>query len=282
MSATPTVAVVAPGNMGAGVGRRLTENKVTVLTSLTGRSEESAKRAREAGMQPVEDRTLAEADFFLSIIPPGDALGLAKRVAPVLTAANKKPLYVDCNAVSPPTVQKIADEIAATGCPFVGAGIIGPPPKPGSTNTKIYASGPAAADLAKLNNYGLIVRVLDGPVTAASALKMSYAGITKGFTALGTAMMLAATRGGSADALRAELAESRPDLLRYLSNQVPSMYSKAYRWVAELDEIASFVGDERAEHEMLAAAARLYERIADDFDKEKNEIGVLDRFLNKP
>ncbi len=282
MSATPTVAIVAPGNMGAGVGRRLTENKVTVLTSLAGRSEESAKRAREAGMQPVEDRTLAEADFFLSIIPPGDALGLAKRLAPVLTAANKKPLYVDCNAVSPPTVQKIADEIATTGCPFVGAGIIGPPPKPGSTNTKIYASGPAAADLAKLNDYGLIVRVLDGPVTAASALKMSYAGITKGFTALGTAMMLAATRGGSADALRAELAESRPDLLRYLSNQVPSMYSKAYRWVAELDEIASFVGDERAEHEMLAAAARLYERIADDFDKEKNEIGVLDRFLNKP
>jgi hypothetical protein len=33
---------------------------------------------------------------------------------------------------------------------------------------------------------------------------------------------------------------------------------------------------------MLAAAARLYERIADDFEKEKNEIGVLDRFLNKP
>ena len=282
MSATPTVAVVAPGNMGAGVGRRLTENKVTVLTSLAGRSEESAKRAREAGMQPAEDRTLAEADFFLSIIPPSDALGLAKRLAPVLTAANKKPLYVDCNAVSPPTVQKIADEIAATGCPFIGAGIIGPPPKPGSTNTKIYASGPAAADLAKLNDYGLIVRVLNGPVTAASALKMSYAGITKGFTALGTAMMLAATRGGSADALRTELAESRPDLLRYLSNQVPSMYSKAYRWVAELDEIASFVGDERAEHEMLAAAARLYERIADDFEKEKNEIGVLDRFLTKP
>jgi len=282
MSAIPTVAIVAPGNMGAGVGRRLTENKVTVLTSLAGRSEESAKRARESGLQPVEERALAEADFLLSIIPPGDALGLAKRLAPVLTAANTKPVYVDCNAVSPPAVLKIAEEIAATGCPFVGAGIIGPPPKPGSTNTKIYASGPAAADFARLNDYGLTVRVLNGPVTAASALKMSYAGITKGFTALGTAMILAATRGGSAEALRAELAESRPDLLRYLSNQVPSMYSKAYRWVAELDEIASFVGDERAEHEMLAAAARLYERIADDFDKEKNEIGVLDRFLNKP
>jgi L-threonate 2-dehydrogenase len=186
---------------------------------------------------------------------------------------------VECNAVSPPTMLKIADVIATTGCPFVGAGIIGPPPKPGSTNTKIYASGPAAKDLARLNEYGLIIRVLEGSLTAASALKMSYAGITKGVTALGAAMMLAATRGGSAEALKAELAESRPDLLCYLSSQVPAMYSKAYRWVAELDEIAAFVGDDYAEHDMLAAAARLYERLAEDVDGKKNEIGALDRFL---
>ena len=281
MSTTPTVAVIAPGNMGAGVGRRLTENKVTVLTSLAGRSEESVKRAREAAMQPVEERALAEADFLLSIVPPGDALSLATGLAPILAAANRKPIYVECNAVSPPTMQKIADVIVKTGCPFVGAGIIGPPPKPGSTNTKIYVSGPAAKEVTRLNDYGLIVRLLDGPLTAASALKMSYAGITKGFTALGTAMMLAASRGGSAEALKAELAESRSDLLRYLSNQVPSMYSKAYRWVAELDEIAAFVGEEFPERDMLQAAARLYDRIAEDLDGGKDEIGVLDRFLGK-
>ena len=40
---SPTVAIIAPGNMGAGVGRRLTENKVPVLTSLTGRSEGAVK-----------------------------------------------------------------------------------------------------------------------------------------------------------------------------------------------------------------------------------------------
>jgi len=281
MSTTPTVAVIAPGNMGAGVGRRLTENKVTVLTSLAGRSEESVKRAREAAMQPVEERALAEADFLLSIVPPGDALSLATGLAPILAAANRKPIYVECNAVSPSTMQKIADVIVKTGCPFVGAGIIGPPPKPGSTNTKIYVSGSAAKEVTRLNDYGLIVRLLDGPLTAASALKMSYAGITKGFTALGTAMMLAASRGGSAEALKAELAESRPDLLRYLSNQVPSMYSKAYRWVAELDEIAAFVGEEFPERDMLQAAARLYDRIAEDLDGGKDEIGVLDRFLGK-
>jgi L-threonate 2-dehydrogenase len=279
MNTILTVAVIAPGNMGAGVGRRLTENKAIVLTSLAGRSKASVNRAREAGMQPVEERALAEADFFLSIVPPGDAVNLATRLAPFLTAANRKPIYIECNAVSPPTMQRIAGVIAKTGCAFVGAGIIGPPPKPGSTNTKIYVSGPAAKDVARLNDYGLIVRVLDGPLTAASALKMSYAGITKGFTALGTAMMLAASRGGSADALKAELAESRPDLLRYLSNQVPSMYSKAYRWVAELDEIATFVGEEFPERDMLQAAARLYDRIAEDLEGGKDEIDVLDRFL---
>jgi L-threonate 2-dehydrogenase len=277
----PTVAIIAPGNMGAAVARRLTEHKVPVLTSLAGRSEESAKRARAAGMQPVEERALVEADFLMSIVPPGDALALAQRLVPVLTAANRKPVYAECNAVSPPTMLKIADVIAATGCPFVGAGIIGPPPKPGSTNTRIYASGPAAGNLASLNDYGLIIRVLEGPLTAASALKMSYAGITKGFTALGAGMMLAATRGGSAEALKAELAESRPDLLRYLSTQVPGMYSKAYRWVAELDEIANFVGQDHAEHEMLSAAARFYERIADDVDENKKDVGALDKFLGK-
>jgi 3-hydroxyisobutyrate dehydrogenase-like beta-hydroxyacid dehydrogenase len=276
---TPIVAIIAPGNMGAAVGRCLTENKVNVLTSLAGRSAASAARARTAGLTAVADAQLMESNFLLSIVPPGDALALAKRLAGVLTTANKKPVYVECNAVSPRTMLEIADVVGSTGCPFVGAGIIGPPPKPGTTNTKFYAAGPAAGLFAKLNDYGLIVRVLDGPLTAASALKMSYAGITKGFTALGAAMMLAATRGGSAGALKAELAESQPDLLGYLTKQVPAMYPKAYRWVAELEEISDFVGKDHPEHVMLTAAARLYERIAEDVDGEKKEVGEMDKFL---
>lgn len=278
---SPTVAIIAPGAMGAGVARRLTENKATVLTTLKGRSEASKARARESGMQDVDERQLMEADVLLSIVPPGEALALAKRFAPLLAAANRKPVYADCNAVSPDTAAAIAATIADTGAPFADAGIIGPPPRRGSNNTRFYVSGPAAGQLAQLNDYGLIVRVLDGPLTAASALKMSYAGITKGFTALGAAMMLAATRGGSAEALKAELADSRPDLLGYLTRQMPGMYSKAYRWVAELDEISDFVGKDHPENEMLAAAARLYESIAADFEGDKNEIAALDRFVGR-
>ncbi|HEU5017269.1 MAG TPA: DUF1932 domain-containing protein [Pseudolabrys sp.] len=277
----PIVAIVAPGNMGAAVAARLAEQQATVLTTLTGRSEASAARAREAGMKDVGERGLMEADFLLSILPPGEALSLARRIAPLLAAANRKPIYVDCNAVSPATMLAIAEVITKTGAPFAAAGIIGPPPRAGSTNTKFYASGPAAEAFAKLNEHGLVVRVLDGPLTAASALKMSYAGITKGFTALGAAMMLAATRAGAADALKVELADSQQALFGFLNRQTPNMYPKAYRWVAELEEIARFVGDDYPEHEMLAAAARLYERIAADFDGGKDEIAALDAFMKR-
>jgi len=277
----PTIAIIAPGAMGSGIAGRLTENNVTVLTSLEGRSEASAARAHAAGMQHVAARQLMEADIFLSIVPPGEALATAKHLAPFIAAANHKPVYADCNAVSPDTAAAIAAVIAETGAPFADAGIIGPPPKPGSNNTKIYASGPAAGELTRLNDHGLIVRVLNGPLTAASALKMSYAGVTKGLTALGAAMMLAATRGGSAEALQAELAESQPALLGFLSRQVPNMYAKAYRFVDELDEISEFVGKDHPESEMLAAAARLYESIAEDFEGDRQDIAVLDAFLGR-
>ena len=277
----PTVTVIAAGSMGAGVARCLTAKGVPVLTSLAGRSAASAQRAAGAGMRDADDSTLAEADFLMSIVPPGEAIALAQRLAPALAAAGRKTIYVDCNAISPPTAQAVADIVAATGCAFVDAGIIGPPPKPGSTSTKIYASGPLAQALASLQDYGLIVRPLDGPLTAASALKMSYAGITKGLTALGAAMMLAATRGGSADALKAELADSQPELLQFFERMMPPMYGKAYRWIAELDEIAGFVGKDRPESAMLTAAARLYEEVARDVEGDNRETALLDAFLKR-
>ena len=202
----PVVAVIAPGMMGAAVGKRLADHGLKVLTSLKGRSAETSARAKAAGMISASDEEIAATDFILSILPPGDAVALAQRFAPALTASNSKPVFVDCNAVSPPTVERIAAAVVPTGSPFVDAGIIGAPPKPGDAGPRFYASGPDAPRFAKLKDFGLDVRVLAGPMSAASAMKMSYAGITKGTQALGAAMLLAATRGGSADALFAELA----------------------------------------------------------------------------
>ena len=274
----PIVAVIAPGMMGSGVAGRLAQNGIEVRTALAGRSESSVKRAQAAGMVGASDAQIAACDFILSIVPPGEAQGLADRLAPALRAATKKPIYVDCNAVSPATVLRIARTIEETGATFVDGGIIGGPPSPGSSGTKLYLSGPAASHVMELEKYGLEPRMQAGPIGAASAMKMSYAGITKGFTALGAAMMLAAARAGTTDALRAELSASQPALHGWLTRAMPKMYSKAYRWVAEMEEISGFVGEDPAAAQFFQAAARLYERIAADEAGERAECTALDTF----
>ncbi len=79
---SPVVAVIAPGAMGAAVGKRLADNGLMVLTSLDGRSEETRARAKAAGMTAAKDDDIARADFILSILPPGDALSLGRSRRP--------------------------------------------------------------------------------------------------------------------------------------------------------------------------------------------------------
>ena len=281
------VAVMAQGMMGAAVGRRLNERGATVRTLLSGRSAGSAERARAAGMQPMPDeRALLDgADFFLSILPPGEAEALARRLAPTLGALAKKPVYVDCNAVSPQTAMRIAAIIAPAGAEFVDAGIIGGPPRPGYGGPAIYAAGRAVGATKVLRDWGLDWRAIDGPIGAASGLKMSYAGITKGITALGSAMMLGAARFGCAEALVAELSASQPDLFKYLRASIPRMYDKAYRWVAEMEEIADFHGSAKPAADIYAAIARHYEFLAaaeaEETPDPDNPIKTLDRVLGR-
>jgi 3-hydroxyisobutyrate dehydrogenase-like beta-hydroxyacid dehydrogenase len=277
---TPTVAIIAQGGMGAACAARLRDNGVRVVTSLEGRSEASAKRAKAAGMIAVSDAEIAAADFVLSIVPPNEALPLAQRLAPALAAAHRKPVYADCNAVSPDTVSEIARVIEPTGCPFIDAGIIGGPPRAGYGGPIFYYSGAADTGIERLNDHGLVFRPVAGPAGAASALKMSYGGITKGLTAVGSAMILAATRAGIAEALHAELAASQPNLMTYFTRSVPDMFGKAYRWVPEMEEIAHFSGDP-VSREMYEAIAALYRQLAADNDGDKADIGALAAFFDK-
>jgi len=276
----PIVAVVAQGAMGAGVGARLVKHGLHVITSLAGRSEASAKRAKAAGMIAVSDQECAQADFFLSICPPSDALALAEKMAALIAPGNKKPIYVDCNAVSPPTKVVIGNAILKAGSPFVDVGIIGLPPKEGYSPF-LHASGPDAAKFGALSDFGIKVNVIEGPIGAASALKMSYAGITKGTTAVGSMMMLAATRAGVADKLRGELERSHPAFITNFQRAVPDMFDKAYRFVGEMEEIADFAGEDKQAKQMYQAIADFYTRIAADHEGKREETGALAAFLKK-
>ena len=275
-----TVVVIAQGEMGSGIGQRLHERGARVLTSLAGRSTASAARAAASGMEPVnDDATLvAEADFVLSVIPPGEAVPLARRLAPALAASAKKPVYVDGNAISPARAREVGAVIAPTGCAFVDGGIIGGPPSPGKSGARIHVSGPDAARVLALRDYGLDIRIVEGGIGAASALKCSYAALTKGTQALGIALILGAMRAGVAPALRQELAESQPALRDFLARQIPNVYRKAYRWVAEMEEIGDHLGAtaDPGARDIYRGMARLFEHLA-----EGDKIALVDEFLER-
>ena len=275
----PVVAIIAQGAMGAEIGAFLSRKGMQVTTSLTGRSEASAKRAAAAGMKPVADDEIATADFVLSIVPPGDAIELAERLVPGMQRSKTKPLYIDCNAISPDTAEKIAAIVTATGTPFLDGAIIGGPPQGDNDSPSVFVSGTEIKKAAPLKQAGLLIKELDGPVGAASAFKMSFGGITKCSTALGAALVLAASRLGATEALRAEMAERVPGLLGWLDRSFPQMYSKAYRFVDEMEEISQYL-DPRGESEIFAGAAKLYQHIADDYEGAKTEVAALQKFVD--
>jgi len=238
------VAVISPGDMGSAVGRRLRDGGIRVVTALAGRSERTRGLAADAGF--VDAGSLAQAagqaDILLSIVPPGQALEVARAVG-----RDPGPLYVDCNAISPATARSIGDLV---GDRYVDAGIIGFPGAP-----RFYASGPHAAELTELP---LDVRVLDGEIGQASALKMCYAALTKGLTALLTESMVTADAVGVTEAFVAELTDSQPLFLATARRGLPGMVPKAYRWIAEMEEIAATFEAAGLTPRMLLGAADVY------------------------
>ena len=102
--------------------------------------------------------------------------------------------------------------------------------------------------------------------------------------ALGGSVVARSTRGDrviAADALFAELQGSQPQMLAWLKRNLSLMPPKAYRWVAEMHEIANFVGADPAAHELYLGAAHFYEQVAQDFAGERKQVDALKTFLGK-
>jgi 3-hydroxyisobutyrate dehydrogenase-like beta-hydroxyacid dehydrogenase len=258
------VAVIAPGSMGAAVAHRLAAAGVEVAVTLEGRSATSVARAAGLRRLPDEASLAAWADVVLSIVPPAEAGALAERLAPVLVPRGGDVVFADCNAVSPTTVRAIAASLP--GVAFADVALLGAPPDPTGPGPRLWAAGPGAARLARSVGGPLDLRVIDGgEIGAGSALKMACAGLNKGFATLGAAIALSAEACGAAPALFAEFEESHPALLQDLRAIMPGVPSRAHRWIAEMREIAAWMGDDPFAAAFLAAA-RHYEAMAADLD----------------
>ena len=268
-----TVAIMTPGEMGAAVGARLRRHGLRVITNLEGRSERTRELAALAGIEavPDDDAMVQEADALLAILVPAKALDLARRIAAALErtdrsrrrpGAGRDLLYVECNAIAPESTREAGAVIEAAGGRFVDAGIIGPPPRADGAGPRIYASGAHAKDLAALRDFGLDVRVIGPRIGDASAVKMCYAALTKGTTALFTQLGVAAERLGVSEVLGAELAASQAAMLERMQREVPRMVPKAHRWVGEMAEIAATFDAAGLTPETFEGAAELYAFVA--------------------
>lgn len=273
------IAIPLAGEMGAGIAGVLTRHGNTVLTCLDGRSDATRARAEAAGMQAASWASLCTADVFLSVVPPGIAEEIAGRFAANADAASST-LYADLNAVNPDTVRRIE-----AGMPehvrFADGSIIGGPPRADGYRPRLYFSGPAARDALSLQEQGLQSVALDGGTGTASALKMCYGAITKGSAGLMAAIFMAAEREGAGAALHAEMRDSQASRLQDARAMLPTVYPKAYRWVAEMEQIGAFLGEDRAESGIWQALAGFYQRMADDVDGAGRETGAVDRFLSR-
>jgi len=234
------IAILMPGDMGHGVGRALRRHGHDVLTCLAGRSERTRGLAAAAGMRDAGslEALVAEADLILSILPPEAAVAQAGAVAAAMTATGVRPLYVDCNAVSPMTAREVGGIITAAGAPFIDCGIIGVAPGKGKP-TRFHVSGPDTGAMERLDGKGIQVLPLGPEIGRASALKMVYAGLTKGTMTLHTAMLLAAWQLGVYDEAVAEYADSQPAALQAMQGRVPRIPADAGRWIGEMEEIAA-------------------------------------------
>lgn len=244
------VGLLHPGEMGAAVGEDLLAAGHHVLWASAGRSPETRARAEDAGLEDAGtvEELARRSQVILSICPPHAALEVARAVG------DFDGIYVDANAVSPATVREI-------GGRFVDGGIIGPPPlEPGTT--RLYLSGEEADTIAALfQRTALEPVVISDEPGAASALKMVYAAWTKGTAAMLIAIRALARSENVEELLFEEWRLSQPDLIERSGSAARSADRKGWRWVAEMEEIASTFAAAGLPDGFHRAAADVFRRV---------------------
>lgn len=279
-----TVAILVPGEMGAAVGRAFHEGGLDVLTCLEGRSEATRERAARAGFRDAGslETLLGEAEIVLSILPPELAPEMARKVAAAMAASGHKPPYADCNAVSPDTARAMQQIIEGAGAVYIDGGIVGNPPGGGPLATRFYVSGAQAALMDGLDGLGIDVRQCGPEIGRGVAVKMCYAGITKGTSALHAAALIAAESLGVADELHDELAASVSALYKRMENTVPKLPAVSGRYTGEMKEIAHTMERAGVTPDFHRGAMALYELLEQTpFAAERRDTVDPDRTLRQ-
>jgi 3-hydroxyisobutyrate dehydrogenase-like beta-hydroxyacid dehydrogenase len=275
----PTIGVIHPGEMGAGVAGALVASGQTVIFAGDGRSEDTKRRAKEGGLVDAGDLAalVERAAIILSICPPHAALDVARDIRGFTGT------YVDANAISPGHASEVASIVEGGGASYVDGGIIGAPPP--SDTTRVYLSGVGAADIAVMfRDAKITTQVLAQGQFAASATKMSYAAWTKGTAAMMLGIRAMARANGVEDALVEVWTATSPELLKVGQRAARQAEDRGWRWDGEMAEIAATFIDAGLPGGFHEAAGEIYSRVPRKMDAKVDDVTlseVLDLILRR-
>jgi 3-hydroxyisobutyrate dehydrogenase-like beta-hydroxyacid dehydrogenase len=258
------IGVVSPGDMGQALAIRLGEAGFAIHCALDGRSENTRRLATEAGLRDCGSlRELVQTcDLIVSVVSPAKARGVADGVAGAVRETGRQIAFADLNAISPQTARDEERVISDAGGLFIDGGIVGPPPRGEKARPRVYVSGPHAGLFEQIHHPNLQVRVLSDRAGDASALKMCYAAMTKGVTAITLELLVAAHDMGVEAAVEQELRDSRPDVLDWQMANLATVPARSGRWVPEMQEIARTFSEVGLTPRIFEGAAELYAMVA--------------------
>lgn len=259
------IGILHPGEMGISVAASMQNSGHDVYWVSAGRSQQTQDRAAKTGLLDAESllQLCATCEIIVSVCPPA----VAESVADEVITHGFAGLYVDANAISPQKVQRIAQMMADAGVAFVDGSIIGGPAwTPGST--WLYLSGAKAQDVVSYFADGpLETEVVGEAPGKASALKMCFAAYTKGTTALLSAIVAAAEELDVRQELEGQWSRNGSDFAAQTRQHVRNVTAKAWRFVGEMEEIATTLDGAGMPGDFHRAAAEVYRRMADFKDE---------------
>ena len=238
-----TVAILSPGDMGHAVGQLLRKHELQVITCLTGRSQRTRDLAEKAGIVDVPDlnEMTRQSDLIMSITVSEAVPQVCREVAEAIRVTGADLLFAECNAVAPAVAREVEPVITGAGGRFVDVSIIGGPPRNGSS-PRFYTSGENAPEFEHMREFGLDVRNIGNETGQASGIKMCYAAMTKGTSALHAELLMAAELMGLSEHLLAEFESGQPAVHRRMERGIPGIPAKSRRWVSEMQEIEATFG----------------------------------------
>jgi len=256
------VGIVSAGAMGSALGARLVDGGARVVVALDGRSDRTRRDAADAGLEDVGSLVslLREAAVVLSVVPPEAAVGVASAIAEA--AAGARPVVADLNAVSPGTAGTIASRLGAAGIDAVDGAISGPPPTAAGT-TRIYLSGRRADAVAALPLDGVERVVVGNDPGLASAVKMCTASVYKGRVALFAQALRTARAHGVVEHVLDDLAATGLADRDHTGATIARASAKAWRYVAEMEEIATTQAEAGLTPDLFRALAAVYAQLAE-------------------